>query len=127
MASADLNAFSVISTGDSKNTDALIRILREGSNAPSLLVIVDGDEGGSKRLEALKPFLEAHTVKSFQLQGGTTIEDHLGPPRGEHTLTLSLAMSPALSRLLAKADQLGMRLRNDFAKPPRARATPETR
>ena len=76
-ANADLNAFSVISTGSSKNTDALIRILREGSNAPSLLVVVDGDEGGSERLRVLKPFLAAHDVKSFQLQGGTTIEDHL--------------------------------------------------
>ena len=84
MASADLNAFSVISTGGSKNTDALIRILSEGSNAPSLLVIVDGDEGGSKRLKALKPFLEAHTVKSFQLQGGTTIEDHLPAAGGAY-------------------------------------------
>ena len=31
-ANADLNAFSVISTGSSKNTDTLIRILREDSN-----------------------------------------------------------------------------------------------
>ena len=81
-ANADLNAFSVISTGSSKNTDALIRILREGSNAPSLLVVVDGDEGGSERLRVLKPFLATHDVKSFQLQGGTTIEDHL-PAAGE--------------------------------------------
>ena len=83
-ANADLNAFSVISTGSSKNTDALIRILREGSNAPSLLVVVDGDEGGSERLRALKPFLAAHDVKSFQLQGGTTIEDHLPAAGGSY-------------------------------------------
>ena len=83
-ANADLNAFSVISTGSSKNTDALIRILREGSNAPSLLVVVDGDEGGSERLRVLKPFLAAHDVKSFQLQGGTTIEDHLPAAGGAY-------------------------------------------
>ena len=83
-ANADLNAFSVISTGSSKNTDALIRILREGSNAPSLLVVVDGDEGGSERLRVLKPFLAAHDVKSFQLQGGTTIEDHLPSAGGAY-------------------------------------------
>ena len=83
-ANADLNAFSVISTGSSKNTDALIRILREGSNAPSLLVVVDGDEGGSERLRVLKPLLAAHDVKSFQLQGGTTIEDHLPAAGGAY-------------------------------------------
>ena len=83
-ANADLNAFSVISTESSKNTDALIRILREGSNAPSLLVVVDGDEGGSERLRVLKPFLAAHDVKSFQLQGGTTIEDHLPAAGGAY-------------------------------------------
>ncbi len=83
-ANVDLNAFSVISTGSSKNTDALIRILREGSNAPSLLVVVDGDEGGSERLRVLKPFLAAHDVKSFQLQGGTTIEDHLPAAGGAY-------------------------------------------
>ena len=84
LANADLNAFSVISTGSSKNTDALIRILREGSNAPSLLVVVDGDEGGSERLRVLKPFLAAHDVKSFQLQGGTTIEDYLPAAGGAY-------------------------------------------
>ena len=81
-ASADLNAFSVISTESSRNTDALIRILRETSNPPNLLVLVDGDEGGTERLKALKPLLDGHDVKAMQLVGGTTIEDYL-PAAGE--------------------------------------------
>ena len=81
-ADADLNAFSVISTATSKNTDALIRILKEGSNAPSLLVLVDGDDGGKKRLKALESLLKAHEVDSFQLTDKTTVEDHL-PAAGD--------------------------------------------
>ena len=76
-ANADLNAFSVISTENSRNTDALIRILKEGSNAPNLLVVVDGDQGGKQRLKALKPVLKAHDVKHIILKQGTTIEDYL--------------------------------------------------
>ena len=93
-ASADLNAFSVISTGSSKNTDALIRILSEGSNAPSLLVMVDGDEGGSKRLRALKPFLKAHAVESFQLQGAL-----LHGPEQIADLPVPVAESPGAVRI----------------------------
>ena len=125
-ANADLNAFSVISTGSSKNTDALIRILREGSNAPSLLVVVDGDEGGSERLRALKPSLLPMMSRASNFKAGrlSRITCRL---REDRTLTLSLAMSLALSRLLAKANKLRVKFRNDFAKRPRPRATPKTR
>ena len=81
-ANIDLNAFSVIATGDSKNTDALIRILREGAAAPNLLVLVDGDSGGADRLKRLKPLLDGHKVKGQQLEAGTTVEDYL-PAAGE--------------------------------------------
>ena len=76
-ASADLNSFSIISTGSSRDTDALIRILREGSNAPNLLVMVDGDKGGKERLKALKRLLKAHRVEHIMLAKDTTIEDYL--------------------------------------------------
>jgi hypothetical protein len=82
-ASIDLNAFSVISTGDSRNTDALIRILKEGVNSPKLLVLVDGDTGGTERLKRLKPVLDAHRVPFIQLDEHTTIEDYL-PGAGAH-------------------------------------------
>ena len=78
----DLNAFSVISTGSSKNTDALIRILKEGANAPSLLVMVDGDDGGKRRLKGLQSLLKGHNVESLRLVDKTTIEDYM-PAAGE--------------------------------------------
>ena len=76
-ANVDLNTFSVISTENSKNTDALIRILSEGSNTPHLLVLVDGDQGGKERLKALKLLLKKYNVESSTLIEGTTIEDYL--------------------------------------------------
>ena len=81
-ANVDLNAFSVIATGNSSNTDALIRILCEGATPPRLAVLVDGDEGGKARLKALKSLLEKRSIESKQLTDGTTVEDHL-PLAGE--------------------------------------------
>ena len=78
----DLRAFSVISTGSSKNTDALVRLLTEGSNAPNLLVVVDGDGGGKSRLKALAPLLETRDIGSCRLIENTTVEDYL-PAAGE--------------------------------------------
>ncbi len=57
-ADIDLNAFSVISTETSRNTDALIRILSEGNPPPKLAVLVDGDEGGKAETERRPPDLE---------------------------------------------------------------------
>ena len=79
-ASVDLNAFSVIPTGNSRNTDALIRILTEGANAPSVLVVVDGDSGGRQRLKSLRALLRSHSIDSYALPKNTTIEDHLPAP-----------------------------------------------
>ena len=76
-ANVDLNSFSVISTGNSRNTDALIRILREGYSTPNILVLVDGDQGGKERLKALKPLLKKYNIKHSTLVSGTTVEDHL--------------------------------------------------
>lgn len=73
----DLNAFSVIATENSKNADALIRILSEGATAPKLAVLVDGDEGGKARLKGLQPLLKTREIEGRQLLEGTTIEDYL--------------------------------------------------
>lgn len=85
-ANIDLNAFSVISTGSSTNTDALIRILKEGATAPRLFVLVDGDKGGTQRLKKLSPLLNSHSVDHAQLESGTTIEDYM-PSAGELYVT----------------------------------------
>lgn len=82
LASVDLNAFSVISTGESQNTDALIRILKEGANGPKLLVLVDGDKGGKDRLKKLKAVLDGHQVKGVSLGTGLEVEDYL-PAAGQ--------------------------------------------
>lgn len=76
-ASVDLNAFAVIATRESKNTDALVRILTEGSGGPSIMVLVDGDEGGKERLRQLTPLLDSHDIETHRLVAGTTIEDYL--------------------------------------------------
>ena len=76
-ASIDLNAFSVISTGESNNTDALIRILKEGGNSPNILVLVDGDKGGQLRLKRIQTLLKGHDVKAVSLDEGLTTEDYL--------------------------------------------------
>ena len=78
----DLNTFSIISTGTSRNADALIRILLEGAASPRLAVLVDGDPGGDNRLNALAPLLTKEEIPSKRLIDGTTVEDHL-PLAGE--------------------------------------------
>lgn len=74
---ADLNSFAAISTGQSADADALIRILLESQPSPKIAVLVDGDDGGKKRLERLKSLLTARAIPSRMLTEGTSIEDHL--------------------------------------------------
>jgi predicted ATP-dependent endonuclease of OLD family len=76
-ANLDLNAFSVISTESSRNSDALVRILSESALKPRLAVLVDGDEGGKARIRALQGILKAKDVPYRHLLEGTTIEDYL--------------------------------------------------
>ena len=76
----DLNALAVIATGDAQNTDALIRILSEAGPAdqtPTLGLLVDGDAGGKKRLEAVSGLISNRQIASHQLMDGTTTEDHV--------------------------------------------------
>src|SRR5262249_15791485 len=78
----DLTSFSAIPTGDSANTDALIRILKSASQPPAILVAVDGDKGGSDRLKRVRPLADTHGVRWLQLDKGLTVEDYL-PKAGE--------------------------------------------
>ncbi len=76
-ANIDLNAFSVISTESSKNADALIRILSDGTPKPHIAVMVDGDDGGKARLKSMAGILKSGNIPFKQLLEGTTIEDYL--------------------------------------------------
>jgi recombinational DNA repair ATPase RecF len=77
----DLNRFSVIPTGDSANTGALIRILTDGipvSARPALGLLVDGDKGGKARLKAVRSLVKDHRIATKDLSpANTTTEDHL--------------------------------------------------
>lgn len=74
---ADLNSFAVVSTGDSRNADALARMLLEANPRPRLAILVDGDRGGSARLEDMQPLIDRYGIPVRQLANGTTLEDHL--------------------------------------------------
>jgi hypothetical protein len=75
MIDADLNDLSIISTGESKNTDALIRILSEIPSKPRIALLFDGDEGGKRRAKALEHLIKVHKLESKVLEAGKCIED----------------------------------------------------
>jgi len=91
---SDLNALGIISTGESKNTDALIRILIDTPMKPEIAAIFDGDDGGRARQKNLAKLLKAHGIANISLKEGTTIEDHL--PSTEKIFI------PAVARYVAK-------------------------
>ena len=66
-----------MATGDSRNADVLVRILREGSPKPTIFALFDGDPGGKERQKKFKPLLIGHRIDCDTLLSGTTIEDHL--------------------------------------------------
>jgi predicted ATP-dependent endonuclease of OLD family len=69
----DVNALSVMATGDPPDASALVRMLTESAVAPKIAAVFDGDEGGEKRERALGDF--EVTVK--RLTQDTTTEDHI--------------------------------------------------
>jgi predicted ATP-dependent endonuclease of OLD family len=74
----DLNSFAVLASGDVRDTQALLRVLMDSASAPSLAILVDGDDGGKARLKALKNFMSTRpSVKSGSLVESTTVEDYL--------------------------------------------------
>jgi predicted ATP-dependent endonuclease of OLD family len=74
---ADLNMLSIISTGNSRNADALIRFLSETPSRPRLAALFDGDDGGRARQADLARVMEHFKVTNQCLREGTTLEDHL--------------------------------------------------
>jgi hypothetical protein len=78
--SVDLNRFAAIASGDAATAATLIRFLTDGNPAgtpPHLAVLVDGDDGGKRRLKLIGELTDDREIETRQLTQGTTIEDHL--------------------------------------------------
>lgn len=73
---ADINQLSFISTGESKNADALIRYLLDAAIKPKIVLIFDGDDGGKARKKNLDALLKVHSIESYTLQC-TSVEECL--------------------------------------------------
>ncbi len=76
----DLNGFAAIATGDAATAAILIRLLTEGEpggSTPHLAALVDGDDGGKRRLKAIAELVKDREIPSKVLTSGTTLEDHL--------------------------------------------------
>jgi len=72
----DINPLSIIPTGDIKEADAIVRILKEAAIKPTFAALYDGDGGGAERKKKLKSHIEqndAHVV----LAPNKTLEDYL--------------------------------------------------
>lgn len=76
----DINPLSIISTGDSKHADALIRILLDSAVKPEIALLFDGDKGGLDRRKSLKALVETKKLPWHQLTKGTSAEDHVLAP-----------------------------------------------
>ncbi len=76
----DVNSLSIISTGESKHADALIRMLAESALHPEIAAIFEGDGGGKTRAKNLKKVMEHYNVHKHILEDGTSIEDHILRP-----------------------------------------------
>jgi len=79
--SVDINPLSIMATGDSKHTDALVRILCESALKPKVAAIFDGDKGGRDREKKLKPLMKKYDISSMTLGSEKSIEDYLPSPR----------------------------------------------
>jgi len=75
--SFDLNSLSIIPTNDSKNADAIVRILTESSIKPKIAALFDGDAGGIEKSKKIADLLRQHGIESKVLSKDSTIEDHL--------------------------------------------------
>lgn len=73
----DINPLSIISTGDSKHADALVRILLDSAIKPEIALLFDGDKGGVDRRKSLKKLIESKELLKHDLQRDTSVEDHV--------------------------------------------------
>jgi predicted ATP-dependent endonuclease of OLD family len=76
----DINGLSIMSTGNSKHADALIRIFEESALKPEIALLFDGDKGGDDRYKYLKKIAASKNLPVHQLDKNTTVEDHLLVP-----------------------------------------------
>ena len=74
----DLNSFAAIATTESKNADALVRILLESEPKPKLAFLFDNDSGGHERANKTNTLAKTHSIQIIFLPGkNSTIEDYL--------------------------------------------------
>ena len=74
----DLNSFAAIATTESKNADALVRILLESVPKPKLAFLFDNDIGGRERAAKTNTLAKTHSIPIIFLPDeNSTIEDYL--------------------------------------------------
>lgn len=89
---ADINGLSIMATGNSKHTDALIRILLDSAIQPTIALLFDGDKGGGDRRKNLKALIESKKLLQHELAKGA-IEDQLLSPELFREATILYAIS----------------------------------
>lgn len=77
----DINPLSIMSTGDSKHADALIRILLDAAVAPEIALLFDGDKGGDDRRKSLKRLIKDKKLPTHSLPDGLAGEDCILSPK----------------------------------------------
>ncbi len=109
----DVNSFAIIPTGQSRHTDALIRILVEANPKPSIGVLFDDDDGGRKRYENVKKILEVNHIPYAFLEKGSTTEDYVISPRG----IFAKAVASYLTKIVGtKAEEIYAGVEKSFDK-----------
>ena len=86
----DLNSFAAIATTESKNADALVRILSESEPIPKMAFLFDNDRGGRERGDRTKELARNHSIPIIFLPDkNSTIEDYL--PGGDQKFVKAAA------------------------------------
>ncbi|MGH7136477.1 MAG: TOPRIM nucleotidyl transferase/hydrolase domain-containing protein, partial [Pirellulales bacterium] len=90
----DINSLGIMSTGESRHADVLLRVLSEVAPKPDVAMLFDGDKGGESRFGYVSELLKQRSIPSKVLTKETVIEDHLP--------MLREAYVPALAKYVAK-------------------------
>lgn len=73
----DINALSVMASGDLRNAEAIARLLLEGAHKPRIAILVDGDKGGLARARGLSALADEKQVTVITLPSGRETEDYI--------------------------------------------------